>query len=660
MTWLVVGLWVLAGASESPESTELAQNRTQESLEVLVVTGSRVEESQQEAVVPVAVVSRQDIENTGANSVDQALQLIPGLRMVRDVAGGTKIQMRGFSSDHVLILIDGVRVTGAQNGSVDLTRLSARGVERIEVLKGPASAVFGADALAGVINIITSKPKEGLQGAVFVQGEASPGAPESKPIGISAGGDGSYRLGELSFSLNGSYRQQTSYNLEPWIDNPVTHQRERDPNTTGAGLKDGDISGGLIWEPEFMRLTARAELSTRRLHAVDAGDFLPRGQRPVYDRDQAFETVNAYLMGEFWIPQGRAVATLSTSVYRERYDRGLRLTDEKKHEFMNDSIVQLSLQADQLIGSFLFVGGVEGLYHVVDSSRYPNFHPRYRGSVFVQAEWRVLDELSLLAGARWDQDSQFGGHGTPRALLRYEIMPELLLRAGWGLGFKAPLPRDLGIFFENPAYGYRVEGNNNLKPEESQSVDLSLEYIPETWLRFEVGGHMSWVKNLIGPTAGTRPDPTGPIVYTYGNFSRIRIRGIEAAGEVHPLDELRLRVSYDLLDTQSERSKQTLADRSPHRVVGSVFYDLDNPDLSFFAALGWTSKRVFYGSDSSDPTKLQRLEAPGFVTLEARVSYRFLQHYEAYVGGRNLAGAYDARFLQIAPRSVYAGLRGQL
>lgn len=122
----------------------------------IVVTGSRTETSRKDSVVSTQVIGRTDIENSGASTVADLLDAQPGVTLERSFAG-TSVRLQGLSPEHTLVLVDGQRVIGRKNGAIDMNRYPIEWIERIEIVKGPSSVLYGSDALGGVINIITRR-----------------------------------------------------------------------------------------------------------------------------------------------------------------------------------------------------------------------------------------------------------------------------------------------------------------------------------------------------------------------------------------------------------------------------------------------------------------------------------------------------------------------
>ncbi|MEM6785562.1 MAG: TonB-dependent receptor plug domain-containing protein, partial [Bacteroidota bacterium] len=134
----------------------------------VVVTATRTAKEIEDVAVPISVVSAEEIERQGAVRLGDVLAAVPGLHLFDD--HGTGLQVQGFDPDYTLVLIDGQPVIGRTAGTLSLDRVTVQGVERIELVRGPSSSLYGSEALAGVVNIITSRPNDGWGGTVSLRG----------------------------------------------------------------------------------------------------------------------------------------------------------------------------------------------------------------------------------------------------------------------------------------------------------------------------------------------------------------------------------------------------------------------------------------------------------------------------------------------------------
>jgi outer membrane receptor for ferrienterochelin and colicins len=151
-----LAIWLSTPSAAHAEDRGEDSDSSDDSDEEIVVTGTRTETTRKESVVATQVIDRTDIETSGASTVADLLESQPGVSLQRTFAG-TSIQLQGMNPEHTLILVDGQRIAGRKNGAIDMSRYPVDWIERIEIVKGPSSALYGSEAMGGVINIITRK-----------------------------------------------------------------------------------------------------------------------------------------------------------------------------------------------------------------------------------------------------------------------------------------------------------------------------------------------------------------------------------------------------------------------------------------------------------------------------------------------------------------------
>lgn len=613
--------------------------------EVIVVTGTRRQQRLEEAVIKSDLIDRSAIEASGARTLAEALEARPGLRLVQDVTGAVQLQLRGFGTDHVLILVDGRRLPGRKNGAIDLSRLGVEEIERIEIVRGPASALYGADALAGVVNVITRRPERGWEASAQATAGGGPDldattSPETFTLALQTGGN----LDDFSWQVSGAYLNRSAFDLTP-----------DSVGTSGSAIEDFDLNLSGRYEGPDWQLDVRATGSDRTLDAIEGGPILPRGQQAIYDRRSRIQTLGLQIAPALFAGEGTLRGELSVSSYDEVFDRRQRGTDRSDIQNLEDVVAQLLVSYDQPVGDHHLLVGAELMHQDITGDRFPSFQDRTRVSGFLQDDWRLHSSLTVNGGLRLDYDSQFDLAAAPRIAARYEPFDNLVFRASWGLGFKAPLPRDLAILFENPSAGYRVAGNPDLAPERASTLSTEVSYAPLNAVTVSVGAYYSEIEDLIVALPGQIGAPGEPLLFGYGNVARARIMGIEAVAQVQPWRWLRLGVGYDGVEATDLNENRPLPDRSPHRVSGNL--GLRFSPLRLDAQLAWTDARVFFSSRDSGEVELF---APAYVRLDTRVAVDLTTGLVAFVGGDNLFNAGDPQLLVIPPRTLFAGVRGTL
>jgi outer membrane receptor for ferrienterochelin and colicins len=406
-----------------------------------------------------------------------------------------------------------------------------------------------------------------------------------------------------------------------------------------------------------LTLAATADYSRRRRQAIDLS---PAGGA-VFDRDNLTETSSVLLKPEWKLRGGtRLELRASLSLFRDQFlldQRGANDLDELQDT--RERLAQLGAQVDILLGaSHLLSVGSEAWHETLSTARLVSGRgERSRAALYVQDEWTLLEAplLVLLPGARIDVDSQFGVYATPRAALRFDPIDELTLRASYGWGFKAPDFRELYLLFENPSAGYLVEGNTELEPETSESVNLGAELRPHPAVWLSVQGFWSELRDRIG-TELVPANDVGPRRFRYRNIDSASSVGVEANVRLSPLSGLRLDMGYAWTQTRDDAGGQPFSGQPLHRATASVRYDV--PDIGF-EALGrgaFVGKRPFYQDTNGDDVA-ERQDASGYASVDLRLAQQVGYGVSTFLLAENLLNAGDADFLPMQPRTFSGGMR---
>lgn len=604
----------------------------------VVVTGSRVPERRGEGVVPTQVISRADLRRSGATTVGAALEAEPGLQVERTFRG-TEVWIRGLDPEYTLILLDGQRLPGRVGGAVDLSRYPLENVERIEIVRGPSSALYGSDAIGGTINIITRESDARLE------------ADAEARVGTNDGVLGNARVagrpfGAFGVALSGGHQHTAAYRSEP--DAVATTGSARRLDTAGASLSFGSAADS--------RLRLSADYSQNRLDGVDEGTG-----GAVFDRTQLQE--QAALSGLFTQKSGDLSLSASAQYtqFREQYLNDQRQStaldryeDNREHQGLS-SVTAAYGWSDDHRTTF----GGEVLAQILDSERLSDSGFRVRYALFAEHRWTMAravrrEVLAVVPGARVDIDSQFGDQISPKLALRYEPVKEVTLRAGYGRGFRAPSFQELLLRFENPAVGYVVLGNPELGPESSHSVDVSGEWRPSREWFLSLALFRNDLSNMIATVTEADPDIVGT-VFTYGNIARAWTMGVESQGVWAPHELLTLTLGYTLMGTENEATGLPLEGRPLHRFNFRLLSVYSEWGLEFMARGSLALDRTF--STTENDGSLGTLYADPLFQLDVRIAKSFTRHFELFVGATNLADAGDD-YAGLLPRQFYAGLGG--
>lgn len=524
----------------------------------VVVTGTRNELRAKDSPVRVEIIDSRRMANSGMATMADVLREQTGMAVSGAIRSG--IQMNGLGPDHTLILIDGQPMVGRVAGVLDLSRLSIGNVERVEIVKGPMSSMYGSDALAGVINIITKRPADSLHGDVLLQ-QQTRGTGEGR-VEIGWGSDDL----ELSGFFNAKNQQPFSLS--------------RGASTVPiAGFTDATVQSNLLWRPTrswTLRSWVRAfgsETSGSFIESVAGQIAANSGSVTQWDGSA---TVNA----EYRSGRARLNITSYGSVYNERYDFDTVQGSGSNIDDLQRRILRTYAQYDLMIGAKnrMTLGG-EYILDDISGTRYRDstgVDPSYRTAVaFTQWEGLPTDYISYVLSARIDDNNVFGTALSPRFSLLLKPGEHFRASASIGTGFKAPDFRQLFVTFSNrlSGAGYDLLGASrlgiDLRPERSLSYDFGLRYedghrrltsVSSIIYNAEVRGFRNELTNLIEfyfvRTVGGRD------VYSYRNVARAFTQGIET--------NLNLAYAHDAIGTFSLLAGYQFLDARDQQVVDAI------------------------------------------------------------------------------------------
>jgi outer membrane receptor for ferrienterochelin and colicins len=552
-----------------------------EVVDEIVVTGMRAKERLADATVATELIRREDIVASGARTVGEVLDLHPGLQVERGV-GGAGVQLWGLSSEYVMILIDGQPAVGRVSGVLDLDRIPASEVERIEIIKGAASLLYGADALAGVIHIITREAEGG-----GVQGSA----------GLRLGHLGSARVPPTADVAAGGMA-----GLAQWAGADVLNTGQLDAGVAVGGERlRSRLGGSIIVAPSLQApsgSTARAghalgsltnrttfiasddhrwdlsAVATRRL----SGSTSVAATGAVLDSTNDTETVTVRLGPELTFgDRARLRITGSFDHFRDQYladQRGAEALDG--YQETRETAGELETAATVRLGSqHVLATGLELRGEALQTDRISvAVAGRSRVGAWLQDAWDLpLDRpLTAVGGVRYDRDSLFGSAVSPRVALRHDPHPDVVLRASYGHGFRAPPFKDLYLQFANPSAGYTVVGNPELRPETSRSVTAGVSWTAVDQGRLELRSQAfrNDLWDMIDARLQRAAADGEPARYSYANVARAWTQGLEAGFTARPVPLLGLLGDLALLEARDATRDLPLSGRAPTTITAAA------------------------------------------------------------------------------------------
>lgn len=624
----------------------------------------------------VTVVTAEQIREMQRRTAPEILQSVPGLNVVQTGGAGgyTNVFMRGTNANHVKVLIDGIEVNdpASANGTFDFGQLLAGDIERIEVLRGPQSGLYGSDAIGGVISITTKKGDGPAKITALAEGGSF------GTLNSSIGVRGSHERVNYAFAI----QRQSVGNL------PVTPAELTPPgvpvnNNSYNNLTFSSKVGAQLTDMFGVNLVGRYTEGRLRFTSDDFGfpygfAFSSPNARQDYQRDkQSYvrgeATANlldgrlkswlgvSHMRSDTWAKPGDQTPSFFSSGYQPPYQYiGERTKFDWRGEF-------------EVVKGHKLIAGAETqrdwlTIPMLDPTQTATEAALTNSAGYVEYVGNFFDRFFLTANARRDRNSQFGGHTTYRIAPSFHVpWTDTVLKASYGTGFKAPTLNQLYVSY--PAFFYFA--NPRLQPEQSRGFDVGFEQ-PLFEDRFRFGA--TYFRNRIKDLINTQFDPT-TFTSTLVNIGSGKTYGVEAFAQARIFDQLTLRADYtytvardaspiaatvgaaraELLRQAIEGTPQPDLLRRPRRKASlqATWKPIDKISLSASVV------RVSGWIDGTRDFSIPRFKAPGYMLVNVASSYEFAEGVTATARVDNLFNKqYQSPTGFRAPgMAAYAGLR---
>jgi outer membrane receptor for ferrienterochelin and colicins len=631
---------------------------------VQVVSASRQEELRESLNTNVAVLSRRLMEESGSQTVAELLREVPGVlsRRGSETAGAAGEQIQGIDSRQVLVLMDGQPLLGGRGikrGVVNLDRQSVDRLEQVEVVKGASSALYGSDAIGGVINLISRDATAPLD----TTGEVSGGS--FGEVNASAGVG--FKREAVSGLFMAEHHQNDGFDLTPTTFDTTGAPFERVDFMARARVKTGD------------ELSISARVTGYDNHTEGRSNGELGAQEDRIDES----TVNLNISGD-WAP--RASTSVQARAYVARFDESSEATLAPPASTalppgaLDERLLKIDGSFSQVMGSLQQLqGGLEywrDEYSGINRLRNDSGEQASIGTMWLQHRLTLGGRVTTTLGLRTDQHSEFGNAVSPKIAANARLGGGISARASYGRGFRAPDIGQLYYRFLNPSSIYQVIGNPNLQPEYSNSLQIGGEYAtPARRARFGVNLFHNDVEDLIESVslgfAATPAQVTeimtrealdmsfrpvaGRLLLTYKNINNAVTEGVELDGEVAITPSLSVSGGYTYLDARDDVTDLRLTGRSEHQ--GMVRATWRPARFGFTANLrgsfasDWVAARATVNGQPLDTL------APGYAIWDAYASQRILRGLNVFVAVDNLADSQDPNLGKLsatgAPLAIY-------
>ena len=477
-------------------------------LEKMVVTATLTEKKMAEAPGSIEVVTSQEIEEMGAQTVAEALEVATGLMVMGETGRIKTPSIRGTGNKHTLVLIDGRRFSMGYKDFLDINQISVDMIERIEVVRGPTSALYGSDAIGGVINIITKKPPSKTAAGITYQYGINKDNEGEEHIGRAYVGDS---FGRFGFLLSGGLRNKDGWNKDNALPDDGDHEE--------LGSVDGRFSFDLN---DNHSLSAGFEYS----------DMNREGNRFFKNLDR--ERIADDKRLGYFLQYDAQLSPLYNLMFRVNHSE-----HENEIEFSPTAQVTGEENAERELNQVegRFTGGFLDKHILTAGAEFRKESREEKNgrdddldnlSFYLQDEYQIFNPLYLVLGVRFDEHSEFGSEWTPRASMIYSLFNNLRLKASYGCGFRAPSISELFVTSTRKRGKWIYEPNPDLDPEESKSYELGVE---GEYRKFwgKITGFRNEIEDLIEAIyyKSTGSGPGRKHYYKHQNVAEAEMQGVE-------------------------------------------------------------------------------------------------------------------------------------
>lgn len=629
---------LLAVAVMSAATAAYAENKD----DTIVVTASGFAQEMRDAPASITVITKEQLQNKPAANLIDMVKDVEGVSVI---GGSLKpdISIRGLSGDYTLIMVDGRRQNSREsrpNGSGGYEAgfiPPVEAIERIEVIRGPMSSLYGSDAMGGVINIITKAVADEWHGSMGMGGIIQ----ESKDYGNSANTDfyvsgplikdklGLQVYGGLNYRredklLEGTPRKDDKNITAKLAFTPIEGQKflaevgrstQEHTSTPGKSIDETTTRGGIVQKNN------KSEVHNNRNHwaLTWKGDW-----------DEINSEVSVY--------QENTIRKTNTGKWNKVSEDWVMAYEARQPEVTN-TVVDGKVTAF-LPSNVLTVGGQYQYAKLKDDSVIKNKQTvtekmtAEQKALFVEDEFSVTDDLTLTGGLRMDDHEFYGKHWNPRAYAVYKLTDEITIKGGVAKAFRAPTLRELSPNFGTSTQGGAaiMYGNRDLKPETSVTEELGIAYDHESGFSASATLFNTEFKNKLTSyqVAGQTDPLTGLNMFIYDNVGKANIRGVEMASRIPVAEKWNLNLNYTFTDSERKSDDEKLNGKSlkgqplemtPRHMANARLDWQYRPDMNFYTQANYTGKQVWAAQRNGAK---QPRERSGITTLDLGMTYQVM------------------------------------
>lgn len=651
----------------------LAQEEAQATDEQMVVTATRTEMALKQAPASMSVITAQDIEDspgiTLADIVAESTSVESDFDSTR--AGRQMISIRGMDSDYTLIMVNGRRLSSAsaiiRGNDFDLSTIPADSIERVEIIRGPMSALYGSDGMGGTINIITKAPENDWSSTLSMD-SSSPmdgNGGQEQSVGFTTSGalieDELFARLSVNQTSRNAWQPYSGYRTDKVDGQDVVTNRS---DITALEERDTlSLLASLSWHA-----TDNQTIDFDFGYSDDERDSLAESLTSVMESDtrvvrqsQAITHSGFWSWGDTQVRYSRENVTDhdaadSDEIYSSDIEELTQIVEASATTYLGDShtvTFGMDYQLSELTNKENLSSG---------SSE------AYQGALFVQDQWLMTDQLTATIGGRLDKHELYGEEFSPRVYLVHQTTNDLIIKGGVGKAFKAPtLTQNQTDYTVNSCKGVcDLHGNEDLKPETSLNYEVAAIYSQPRW-SVEGALFRNEINDLIdrdetycenggvfesGKGCADSSSSTGYVngKRTYTNVSEAVVQGAELTGQFQITDEWGVSGNYTFLDTEDKSTGEELLERYKHSGLVKLNWS-PTYDLSTFVSARYRGERQIESDLTQD----------AYTTLNLGAVYNVNASVRLRAGITNLTDEAVSQELESMgyveePRTYYVGM----
>ncbi|ENX12290.1 hypothetical protein F895_03217 [Acinetobacter sp. CIP 64.2] len=628
---------VLSGMMTIAHAAETQTNKDAVQLDKIVVTASGFEQDIKKAAASISVLTQEQINKKAYRDITDALKDVPGV-VVTGGGSSSDISIRGMGSAYTVIMVDGKKLNSrsvrpnSDNSGIEQGWLPNIGaIERIEVIRGPMSGLYGSDAMGGVINIITKKNATAWTGSVKVDTTLQENSDSGNQYQSNAYIAGPLIANLLSFKANGLYSQRD----EDKIYGGYSKQKIRAGGAAFSLTPNNDHSIDLEYQRSIQNRDATVGKS---ISPVQTG------------RNRPVNSLTDYYRTEYSLTHRGKIAAVETHSYIQREEnenpsRNMEATNTTVNTINKINLGRNSLSFGGMYlkeelddkGNQLSVGGAKPVSNL----------DRYSWALFAENAWNIVDDFSLTTSLRLDKDEKFGDHWSPKVYGVWGLNDNWVIKGGVSTGYKTPALRATVAEWGQATGGGQskgvIVGNPNLKPEKSVNYEVSFNWdnldtlnAGLTLFNSEFKDKITEVRTCQGKLGEMKCDWLGEkfdFVSLRENVDKASMRGAEATFGWQVLANVNLSANYTFTDTEQKsgiNKGKPLNEMPKHMFNTTADWEINDQ----FSSWG----RVNYRSKTSDYLSRTAMAKgkPAYTMVDVGLNYKPTQNIAVAAGIYNL------------------------